>query len=258
LDGGRSPRAKGGEMPKSVQKQNNSSALGSVLFWFVVSVSFLILLILFHFSYMRKQEIFWWSDVFSILINIGSGIAVSFVFYYLVVYLPARRRRRLVKRNVLKMYRNIKRDMLLHILLVSARGGRTDAIDYTPEVEKLMDPGEFNKLFSGENPGINFIGAFENQIYQSECDYSEFNGRIKMLHRQVEYLLNFYDAFDDESLYFFLKTKNSLLSLEVLRRGYNESEKLSLFVSDVFAGWDYTNEYRGYDRIERAIQNLQE
>ncbi len=53
----------------------------------------------------------WWGDVVPLAINMLAGGLVSFFFYWLVVYEPERRKRRVIKENLCKMYLGIKEDI---------------------------------------------------------------------------------------------------------------------------------------------------
>lgn len=97
------------EQPKSFVRALH--VLASVRFWFGINVVLLLGLLLYHFSTIPKPQ--WWVDAFSVLVNLAAGGLVSFLFYYLVVYFPDRRKKRIIKANLRRMYRNIKRDILV-------------------------------------------------------------------------------------------------------------------------------------------------
>ena len=80
-------------------------------FWFGLS-SFALISLLFVDINLDVSKFRSWPDLFSISTNILIGIIVSFVFYFFIVYIPESRRKRLIKASALKMYKNIKRDIL--------------------------------------------------------------------------------------------------------------------------------------------------
>src|SRR3954465_2437951 len=81
----------------------------SVRRWFFVNVIALCTLVAVNFTFSLPK---WWPDVFAVGTNLFAGGLVSFLFYFLVVHLPERRKESIIKANLLKMYRSIKGDIL--------------------------------------------------------------------------------------------------------------------------------------------------
>jgi hypothetical protein len=118
--------------------------------WFVLASISLILSVFVDIIF-DVPKLKWWPDLFSISTNILINIIVSFVFYFFIVYIPESRRKRLIKTSALKMYRNIKRDILLAAIGASIKGGRDDLTEDTDFLETLMSPAMFKANF--ENGG---------------------------------------------------------------------------------------------------------
>ena len=98
----------------------------SVRFWFVLNTLALIALLVVQFTFGSELRKAWWPDLFGILTSILTGGIISFLFYFLVVLVPANRKKSIIKTNLTKMYRSIKRDILWQIVFASVKGGRTD------------------------------------------------------------------------------------------------------------------------------------
>jgi hypothetical protein len=47
-----------------------------------------------------------------------------------------------------------------------------------------------------------------------------------------------------------------LLRLERCEPGYDESKPLCAFIWEIFAGWHWVEGYRGYDIIEKMIDDI--
>ncbi|MGN6773467.1 MAG: hypothetical protein ACTHJQ_27015, partial [Rhizobiaceae bacterium] len=75
-----------------------------------------------------------WDDTFALVVNILTGSLVSFFFYWLVVYVPEQRKRRIIKDNLSRMYRSIKKDLLYAVVFASVKGGRNDL---QPDMETI-------------------------------------------------------------------------------------------------------------------------
>ena len=114
--------------------------------WFGFS-SLALLSLLFMDINLDMSKFKWWADLFSISTNILIGIIVSFVFYFFIVYIPESRRKRLIKASALKMYKNIKRDILSAVVSASVKGGREDLPWDSDFVETLMSPAIFKAHF---------------------------------------------------------------------------------------------------------------
>ena len=54
----------------------------------------------------------WQREILSFSINFLTGGIISFLFYFLVVYMPESQRRRIIKHNLKTLYHDIKRDIL--------------------------------------------------------------------------------------------------------------------------------------------------
>jgi hypothetical protein len=93
------------------------------------------------------KEKWWWSDLFGILASILSGGIISFLFYFLIVLIPERRKKPIIKNNLQRMYRNIKKHILWQVIFASIRGGRADLNTSPDLIDELMDTIAFKSVF---------------------------------------------------------------------------------------------------------------
>lgn len=122
----------------------------SLLFWFVVVLGIFIAMTAYNYT---QVETFDWKAAHNLTSLILRGFLLSSIFYFLVVYLPSRKKRKIVKNNFKTIYKGLKKDIIGEILWCSRNGGRTD-IDVTGElVEELFDVTKFRDLFKGGNEG---------------------------------------------------------------------------------------------------------
>lgn len=227
----------------------------NVLFWFgVVLVAFTAILSV-HFVWPLSKPR-WWADFFGIAVGfLASGIT-SFLFYFLVVYVPERRRKKTIKSNLLQIYRDIKRDILQQVIHASIKGGRSDLEASCEEIERLMDPNEFRATFRDGREGHEGFYAFMNQMSDNTPEFQEIILNLKMLSKQIEFVIHNL-SFDDESLFgFFKRLELTLLALKNSRPGYDESKELCRFILEICAGWGFVKGYRDHDIIERMILEL--
>lgn len=54
----------------------------------------------------------------------------------------------------------------------------------------------------------------------------------------------------------FLKDWRFLIRFEKMGTGYDEEKVLSRFIWEIFAGWSYVEGDRGYDIIEKMIEEI--
>jgi hypothetical protein len=76
-----------------------------------------------------------------------SNYFLYILFFF--VHRPDVDRRNIIKSNFITIYREIKHDMLISIVLASINGGRDDLESDMESIDKLMNVVEFRKTFSG-------------------------------------------------------------------------------------------------------------
>jgi hypothetical protein len=231
------------------------SMLHSVMFWFFVSL----------FAYcvaawytlisptdVPGDNLPFLTEARSLLTN----ILASFLLFYLVSYLPDRRRRKSLRVACRKMYRSTKEQILWDILDGSRKGGRTDFELHYGLVEQLMSPDEFRKFFADGKESDEGIYAFRNHIQGDEDDFRSIIFKFKLMARQLEFLLNNVAVENQENLESLKRLEQWLLSLDELHAGYDEEKVLDGAIWAIFAGWSMADGYRGYDPIEKAIEQI--
>lgn len=240
---------------KKTKRRGGSSVLMRVGTWFVVNVIVLIAFVSAHFAF-DHSSIKWWPDVFAIATNLLAGGLVSFLFYYLVVYLPESRKKSIIKSNLQKMYNNIKLDILWQIVHASMKGGRCDLTPDFDFVEGLMSPATFKKAFEGGSEGDEGFYAFQNQMSDETPEFQQIVQGLTMLSKQIEFALHNYSIEDQEVFDFFKRLELMLMSLRRNGAGYNESKPLCRFIWEVYAGWNWIDGDIGQDPIKKMIGDL--
>jgi len=228
--------------------------LSSVMVWFALNVLVFVGLLTFHFLPISKPH--WWADAFAVAANIIAGGLVSFFFYWLVVYVPEQRKRRVIKDSLLRMYRDIKQDILYQVVFASIKGGRDDLSADTETIARLMTPNGFKEAFQGGREANEGFYAFENQMDEDAPEFRSIMLNLEMLAKQIEFVLHNYTIDRNELFNFFKRLELLLLSLRRSSPGYDESKPLCRFVYELFAGWSIVEGYRGYDIIEKMINDV--
>ena len=115
---------------------------------------------------------------------------VSFLFYYLVVVLPSRRKKKIIKANFQRTYASIKEDILWQIIFASKKGGRHDLSSDLDEVRKLLHIDAFKASFQNGKQGDEGFYAFENQMSSESNEFKEIIVCFQLLQRQIDFVLH--------------------------------------------------------------------
>jgi hypothetical protein len=231
--------------------------LSSVRFWFLVNSLALAWLLGIHFgTNLSFKSSWWWPDAFAIAANLLTGGIISFLFYFLVVFLPEKRKKFIIKTNLQKFYRNIKRDILWQVVFASIRGGRADLTTNVQEVDRLMDIEHFRLAFENGREADEGFYAFENQMSEDNHEFREIILSLRVLSKQIEFVLHNYAINDQKSFDFFKRLEAFLMRLQSADPGYDESKSLCQFIWEIFTGFNLIEGYRGYDPIEKMIKDI--
>lgn len=228
----------------------------SILFWFfVVLISFCSILT-YHFADFDLTERGWWDDFYGTSSSLLAGALISFLFYFLVVYIPERRQRIIIKDNFKALYKQIKEDILYEIIFASQKGGRKDIQANNETVEKLMTIEGFRLAFEGGRESDEGFYAFRNYISDDVPEFREIILHLKTLSKQIDYILHKYPLTDSKVFAFFKRLEIFLIGIEVKGPGYEEEKALSSFIWEIFAGQNFISGDLGYDVVEEMIEKI--
>ncbi|RUO97683.1 hypothetical protein [Hyphomicrobium sp.] len=198
----------------------------------------------------------WWPDSFAFLTNLLAGGLVSFFFYWLVVYVPEMRRKKIIKTNLLRMYRDVKWDIILNVVHASQKGGRNDLSSDVDTIDRLMKTAAFRAAFRDGAEAHEGFYAFENQMSDRTPEFDAIVANLRLLARQIEFMLQTYTIEDQELFDAFKRLEGLLMTLERSGPGYDEAKGLCRFIYDIFAGWSFITGDTGDDLIEKRIQEI--
>lgn len=224
------------------------------MLWLTLTIILLVGLLGFEFSSISKPT--WWEGVSSVATNILTGALISFFFYWLVVYLPEQRKRRIIKNNLSKMYLRIKEDILYQVVFASIKGGRHDLKTDQDTIANLITVQGFKEVFSVGREANEGFYAFENQMNGDTPEFRQIILNLELLAKQIEFVLHNYTMEDENLFDFFKRLEMMLLSLKRSSPGYDESKPLCGFVYAIFSGWNSIEGYCGYDVIEKMIADI--
>jgi len=228
----------------------------SVLFWFIVILAVKVIISDHHLRDLQYTKSDWWPDFYAIASGLLIGALVSFLFYFLVVFLPEHRKRKIIKSNLKRLYNNIKEDILYQIIFASQKGGRTDLHADRDTLDRLMTIEGFKKAFEGGREGHEGFYAFRNYIGANVPEYREINISLQILVKQIDYILHNYPIHDKKLFNFFKNIEMYLMRLEKIGPGHEEEKDLSRFIWEIFGGFNWIEGSRGHDIVEKMIDRI--
>lgn len=186
--------------------------------------------------------------------SLFTNIFASFILYYLVVFLPSRRRHRVLQAGCEKMYAGLKREILFEILSCAWKGGNKD-VDLA-EVDELMNPVKFRDFFDGGREADEGFYAFSNHIQRNEGDFKLIVSKFKSVARQIDFILNNMEIEDEQKFQRLKRIEHALLSLDELHANYDDVKTLDRMIWEIFGGFSSIDGYRNFDPIQKAISEL--
>lgn len=227
---------------------------------FLFNLLIFILVVTNNFLHIAYTETGFWTAFYDISSSFLIGGLISFLFYFLVVHIPERKKRRITKVNLKQQYANVKEAILHEIVSASRKGGRTDLViegKYT--VKRLLTTDGFREAFERGKQGDEGFYAFRNYMSNGDVpEYREIIVNLKVLSKQIDYVLHNYPIKDEKIFNFFKWLEGFLIRLENRSTGYHQDEErlLSSFIWPVFSGYSIIEGDLGYDFIEKMIEEI--
>jgi len=232
------------------------TAITNVVLWFAVTLGALLALLYCQFLTDLPSNHTWWPEAFALMTGFALNALVSFLIYYLVVALPDRRKKRIIKGNLQRSYASIKEDILWQIVFASIKGGRNDLTTSYDAVLNLLQVDAFKVVFENGTLGNEGFYAFENQMSSDSNEFKEIIICFQLLQKQIEFVLQNYQIYDQRIFDFFTRLGRFLHRARYFTPGYDESKPLCKFIWQIFAGFDPNEGYTGYDVIQKFIDEL--
>ena len=240
--------------------RNILGLLSRILFWFLVNLLFFILVVTNNFLHVVYTETGFWTAFYNISSPFLIGGLISFLFYFLVVHIPERKKRRIIKVNLKQQYANVKEAILHEIISASQKGGRTDLmIVDSCTIKKLLTIDGFREAFEDGTEGHEGFYAFRNYMSKGDVpEYREIIINLKVLSKEIDYVLHNYPIKNEKIFGFFKHLEGLLIRLENRSIGLyqDEEERLSSFIWPVFSGYSIIEGDLGYDFVEKMIEEI--
>jgi len=186
----------------------------------------------------------------TIVFNLAIGYLVSLFFWVIVVYLPERKRRAMLRNNLDRTYKYFREEVIQTLLWAS------NAPYEGIQVEQLAnDHFAFKKFFGNGNKSIWYDAL--NGIQSSEERLREIYFSMEKLSLEVTYVLSSLPI-HDEKIHVFLKDVNE--SIRTLKHydtiDYDRVKYIGHFLWRIFARWDLYAGQMQDDPLQTVINRL--
>lgn len=186
----------------------------------------------------------------SLVFSVSMGFLVSMIFYLLVVWIPDRRRKNLIKHNFEEQYKMFKRDMIwafLSILRITR---------YDPDLlSKLSDVKEFRNYF--KEPFCDSQCRWDGVLNGlNEYHLKDILVTLEIFRNEVAYVLNNVEINVPEAFAFFKRLSQAVYSLKNSSFKDDEIKEFSHFVWQLFGGFSFAEGCKDHDIVKIMIKKI--
>jgi hypothetical protein len=185
----------------------------------------------------------------TIIFNLSSGMLISIWFYFLVVYLPERLRKKRIKNHFILQYTEFKRNLIRHILGSCKR-------TYSSNLPKQLMVPEVFKTYFKENviDGQNRWHVFLNNI--DETLLLDIFNEFEAFKEATFYLLNNVEVADEEVFACLHRINTIAVTLKSVKIDEDSLKQLSRLLWEILAGFSWIEGYRDYDYFEKMFNKI--
>jgi hypothetical protein len=183
----------------------------------------------------------------SIIFNLSVGYLISLFFWLLVVHFPERQRRRILRDNLARRYREFRTDTI-QILLWAAIDTHDSRLP-----EELCDHRKFREFFDA-NGKKNWYAAM-NGLKKDRID--DLLLELELLAQEVSYVLNNVNIQDPNVHAFFKRLSEHIVRLRNSSTySYDQVKYLGSFLWEIHAWWSLIDGQRESDIIQDMIEAI--
>ncbi|MGK7344406.1 MAG: hypothetical protein ACNS63_01190 [Candidatus Nitrospinota bacterium M3_3B_026] len=161
----------------------------------------------------------------SIISNLSIGFIVSTIFYFIVVWLPERNQRKLIKRSMEEQYLSFK--------------------------------DEFKKYFSKPaNASQGRWHAVANGLESNNLLLKDLSIELEIFKDEINFVLNSVKINDKKVFDLFKRLSQHIYRLKNPTPGTDDLKSLMRFLWELFSGWSWDEGYRKEDIVKIMIQEI--
>ena len=183
----------------------------------------------------------------TIIHALSLGFVASAIFYFLVVFAPEHRRRKLVHANLKSEYDEFRLACIGTFLILS------DSQEYG-DSRMLLDQSEFRRYFKGKNAaGEDKWDSLANALQTSDYYLKEIVYYLHVLNEELRFARNAINIHDAEVFEFLTRLSQEITRMEGTERDYESVKTFCRFLWSVFTGWSWVSGYRESDLIKEML-----
>lgn len=198
----------------------------------------------------RMPELFpFGSEIMEFFYVLSVSTISAAIFYLFQVYIPSRKRHKIIKNNFEKTYISFK-ERCISIFISSVNGTYT-----VKEVEALLDLTAFRDYFKEEiEPGLKRWDEVANSL--DDRTITQLLIEIELLKEETDFFLNNVILYDQEIFGFLKRLKNTYYEMKSIDMDYEDYKTLLKFFWEVFAGWSFVTGYRDKDIFKEMLKKV--
>ncbi|MCQ6261285.1 hypothetical protein MLD55_05010 [Alcanivorax sp. MM125-6] len=186
-------------------------------------------------------------DYMSIIHSVCVGFVLSAIFYFLVVFLPESRRKKMICSAFAVQYNQFRSNCIGTFLILS------NSQEYQQR-ENLLDKSEFQRYFKNNNAsGKNRWDEVENGIQGNEFYLREIVYELRMFNEEIKSIRNAVYLGDYEVFNFLNRFSQAIHRYELTQPEYDDIKSFCGFLWSVFTGWNFVDGYGNRDYIEKML-----
>ncbi|GAA0322244.1 hypothetical protein [Psychrobacter aestuarii] len=183
----------------------------------------------------------------SMLYSLSMGFIVSYIFYFLVVYIPEYKRRKILRESLESQYLQFKKSCIDVFLIIS------ESQEFSNK-EELLYLSKFRNYFNKENKnGEIRWGVIVNCLQENEYYLKEIIYYLQMLNEEIKYTRYSVSLSDPEVFEFLNRLSQLIARMKSTERDYDDIKSFCGFLWSIFTGWDWTKGYSESDIIKDII-----
>lgn len=188
----------------------------------------------------------------TIIFTLSSGMLVSIWFYFLVVYLPEKQKKKRVKESFLSQYREFKRQLILHIFNAYSKANISEPY---VDTDLLIDPDEFKAYFKecvteSQNRWHIFLNNLDEEVL------AEILIEFEALKEAVSYLLSNIEI-ENNDIFVFLHDFNAISTTLKNTKIHDDRDKpFARLLWEILTSFSRMDGYYGYNHFERMVKKI--
>ena len=192
------------------------------------------------------------SSYVSVVHGLSVGLFSSSIFYFCIVYIPERQKRKRVKIRLQEQYRSIKLRVVDLLLMLS----NTRSYPYRDR-ENLLDQQEFKRFFKcAVSRDMDRWHAVANGLQRNEYHLHEVLYYLRMLNDEIRHAMTAIDI-DDEGVTGYLTHYSQVLSrMDMIQNDYDDIKILCRHLWSLYTGFSFVDGYPDTDVIQDMIDRI--